>query len=109
VQRTVKAIPTAVACRWGPSRWRSHPFPRTTDGRPLPVDPQPSFNGYSTGKWEGDTLVVSTNGLRDDTWLDTAGTPLSGAARLTERFRRSSFDTLEIDIAVDDPKGYTRS
>ena len=79
-----------------------------TDGRPLPVDPQPSWNGYSTGKWEGDTLVVETNGFRDDLWMDMAGTPLTSAARVTERFRRPSFGTLEIDATVNDPQAFTR-
>lgn len=78
------------------------------DGRPLPEDPQPSWNGYSTGKWEGDTLVVETNGFRDDLWMDMAGTPLTGAARVTERFRRPNFGRLEIDATVNDPKAYTR-
>ncbi len=58
------------------------------DARPLPADPQPSWNGYSSGKWEGDTLVVHTNGLRDGIWLDLKGDPLTEAAKLTERFRR---------------------
>jgi hypothetical protein len=79
-----------------------------TDGRPLPVDPQPSWNGYSTGKWEGDTLVVETNGFRDDLWMDMAGTPLTQAAKVTERFRRPNFGTLEIDATVNDPQAYTR-
>jgi hypothetical protein len=78
------------------------------DGRPLPVDPQPSWNGYSTAKWEGDTLVVETNGFRDDLWMDMAGTPLTDAALVTERFRRPTFGTLEIDATVNDPKAYTR-
>jgi hypothetical protein len=46
-----------------------------TDGRPLPVDPQPAWNGYSTGKWEGDNLVVNSIGFRDDLWLDSSGKP----------------------------------
>ncbi len=78
------------------------------DGRSLPVDPQPSWNGYSTAKWEGDTLVAETNGFRDDLWMDMAGTPLTGAARVTERFRRPNFGTLEIDATVNDPKAYTK-
>lgn len=78
------------------------------DGRSLPVDPQPSWNGYSTAKWEGETLVVKTNGFRDDLWMDMAGTPLTGAATVTERFRRPNFGTLEIDATVNDPKAYTR-
>jgi hypothetical protein len=78
-----------------------------TDGRPLPVDPQPSWTGYSSGAWEGDTLVVQTNGIRDDLWLDAKGSPLTDAARLTERFRRVTFGKLEIQVTVDDPKAYT--
>lgn len=78
------------------------------DGRPLPVDPQPSWNGYSTAHWEGETLVVRTNGFRDDLWMDMTGTPLTSAATVTERFRRPNFGTLEIEATVDDPKAYTR-
>jgi hypothetical protein len=78
------------------------------DGRPLPVDPQPSWSGYSTAKWEGDTLVVQTNGLRDELWLDVAGNPMTDAATLTERIRRPNFGTLEIELTVNDPKAYTR-
>jgi hypothetical protein len=79
-----------------------------TDGRPLPADPQPSFNGYSTGKWEGDTLVVETNGFRDGLWLDRNGSPLTEAARMIERFHRVNYGKLEIEITIDDPKAYTR-
>lgn len=114
----------------GPIKMHLHPYPRRiiqtpgltvllferdtayrqifTDGRALPEDPQPSFNGYSTGKWEGDTLVVQTSGIKDGTWLDVRGTPLTDAAKITERFRRPSFGRLEIDITVDDAKAYTR-
>jgi hypothetical protein len=79
-----------------------------TDGRPLPKDPEPSWNGYSIGRWEGDTLVVETNGLRDGTWLDRKGSPMTDAATLTERFRRVNYGRLEIDVTVNDPKAYTR-
>ncbi len=79
-----------------------------TDGRPLPVDPQPSFYGYSTAKWEGDTLVVQTIGFKDDLWLDISGTPLTDAAKVTERYHRPSFGKLEIDVTVDDSKAYTK-
>jgi hypothetical protein len=81
-----------------------------TDGRPLPPNdgPQPWYYGYSSGKWEGDTLVVDTNNLRDDGWLDIIGTPLTDLARLTERFRRVNFGRMEIDITVDDPKAFTK-
>jgi hypothetical protein len=79
------------------------------DGRPLPGnDPQPWWYGYSTGKWDGDTLVVETTGFRDGGWLDINGSPLTDAAKWTERFRRSNYGNLEIEITVDDPKAYTR-
>jgi hypothetical protein len=78
------------------------------DGRPLPDDPQPTWNGYSIAKWEGDTLVVQSIGFRDDQWLDAAGSPLTNAARVTERFRRRDFGHLQIEITVDDTKAYTK-
>lgn len=79
-----------------------------TDGRPLPVDPNPAWNGYSSARWEGDTLVVQTAGFRDGLWLDMGGSPMSDAARMTERMRRPNYGTLEVQITVDDPKAYTR-
>ena len=78
-----------------------------TDGRPLPVDPQPSYNGYSTARWEGDALVVTSKGFRDGMWLDRAGSPLTPDATVTERFRRRDYGHLDIDLTVDDPKAYT--
>jgi hypothetical protein len=79
------------------------------DGRPLPNnDPEPWYYGYSTGRWEGDTLVVETSGFRDDGWLDIVGTPMTDQAKMTERFRRVSYGRMEIDITVDDPKAYTK-
>jgi len=79
-----------------------------TDARPLPEDPQPSWNGYSSAKWDGDTLVAQTAGFRDDIWLDMRGNPLTSAAKMTERFRRPDFGHLEIDVTIDDPKAYTK-
>jgi len=79
-----------------------------TDGRPLPSDPNPSWNGYSSGHWEGDTLVVHTTGFRDRMWLDAIGNPLTDAAHITERFRRPDFGHLEVQLTVDDPKAYTK-
>ena len=75
-----------------------------TDGRPLPVDPNPAWNGYSSGKWTGNTLVVDTIGLRDGLWLDLAGSPLTDAAKVREKIRRPDFGHLEIEVTVDDPK-----
>jgi hypothetical protein len=79
-----------------------------TDARPLPADPQPSWNGYSSGKWEGDALVVRSIGFQDGLWLDANGSPLTEAGKITERIRRVNFGTLEIEITVDDSKAYTK-
>jgi hypothetical protein len=80
-----------------------------TDGRPLPgKDAEPWWYGYSTGRWDGDTLVVETNGFRDDVWLDVEGSPLTSAAKMTERFRRVNYGNIEIEVTVDDPKAYTK-
>jgi len=79
-----------------------------TDGRPLPDDPTPGWNGYSTARWEGDTLVVQTIGFRDSLWIDLHGSPMSDAAKMTERLRRPNYGTLDVEITVDDPKVYTR-
>jgi hypothetical protein len=78
-----------------------------TDGRPLPAVEQPTFDGYSVGTWDGDTLVVQTIGFKDGLWLDRSGSPLTDAAKMTERFRRVNYGTLEITITVDDSKAYT--
>ncbi len=79
-----------------------------TDGRPLPNDPQPSWQGYSSGKWVGDTLVVDSIGFRDGLWLDIIGSPMTDAAKVRERIRRPDFGHLEVEVTVDDPKAYTR-
>jgi hypothetical protein len=80
-----------------------------TDGRPSPKnDPQPWWYGYSVGHWEGDTLVVETTGFRDDVWLDVNGSPLTETGKITERFRRPNYGTLEIEITIEDPKAYTK-
>lgn len=79
-----------------------------TDGRPLPVDPKPSWNGYSSGRWDGDTLVVETAGFRDGLWLDFNGDPMTDAAKVTERFRRVNYGNMEIEVTVDDPKAYSK-
>lgn len=77
------------------------------DGRPLPADPQPTWLGYSVGRWEGDTLVVETTGFNGRAWLDTSsGHPQTEAAGVTERFTRRDFGHLEIDITIDDAKAY---
>ena len=79
-----------------------------TDGRPLPTDPDPTWMGYSVGHWEGDTLVVETNGLNDRAWLDAFGHPRSESMRITERYRRRDFGHMDLEITFNDPKYYTR-
>jgi hypothetical protein len=79
-----------------------------TDGRPLPEDPTPSWQGYSSAKWSGDTLVVDTIGLRDDIWIDWDGSVLTESAKVREQFRRPDFGHLEVVVTVDDPKAYTK-
>jgi hypothetical protein len=79
-----------------------------TDGRPLPEDPTPSWQGYSSAKWSGDTLVIDTIGVRDDTWIDWHGSVLTPAAKVREQMRRPDFGHLEIQVTVDDPKAYTK-
>jgi hypothetical protein len=79
-----------------------------TDGRKLPVDPSPSWLGYSVGRWEGDTLVVDTSGFNSKGWLDVLGHPQSEAMHITERYRRRDFGHLDLEITIDDPKMYTK-
>jgi hypothetical protein len=79
-----------------------------TDARALPEDPNPSWEGYSSAKWSGDTLVIDTIGLRDDTWIDWNGSVLTEAAKVREQMRRPDFGHLEIQVTVDDPKAYTK-
>ena len=79
-----------------------------TDGRELPKDPQPSWMGYSVGKWDGDTFVVDTIGINEKTWMDNAGRPHSDALHTIERYRRREFGTMDVTLTIDDPKAYTR-
>jgi hypothetical protein len=79
-----------------------------TDGRPLPKDPDPTWMGYSVGRWEGDTLVVETIGINDRAWLDGFGHPRSESMHITERYRRRDFGHMDLEITFNDPKYYTR-
>jgi hypothetical protein len=78
------------------------------DGRSLPNNPDPSWNGSSVGKWQGDTLVVDTIGLNDKGWLDGFGHPRSEQMHITERYRRRDFGHIDLEITFEDPKYYTR-
>jgi hypothetical protein len=79
-----------------------------TDGRGLPEDPNPTWFGYSVGRWEGDTLVVTTAGFNDRTWLDFNGHPHSEALRTTERFHRRDFGHMDFEMTLEDPQAFTK-
>src|SRR5688572_31043915 len=78
------------------------------DGRPLEREPNPSWMGYSVGRWDGDTLVVDSYGFHAGTWLDRDGHPHTEQLRLTERYRRPNFGTLDIEVTLSDPGAYAR-
>jgi hypothetical protein len=78
------------------------------DGRKLPVDPAPAWQGYSVGRWQGDTLVIDTIGFRDGGWLDARGTARSGEMRIEERVRRRDFGHLDLTITMTDPRTFTK-
>ena len=125
-----KDNPDARCLPLGPLQMLAHPLPKKiiqvpgllvilhernmefrqifTDGRPMPSEPQPSWYGYSSGRWERDTLVVETVGFNDGLWADFNGSPLTDRASMTERFRRPNFGTLEIAVTIDDPGAYTK-
>jgi hypothetical protein len=129
VQTHGKDNPDAHCLPIGVVQLHTHPYPRRiiqtpgmvvilyekdgvfrqiyTDGRPLPQDPVPWFYGYSSGKWVGDTLVVETVGLKDN-WLDFRGSPMTEEAKVTEKFRRTNYGNLELELTIDDRKAYTQ-
>ena len=79
-----------------------------TDGRALPTNSAATDNGYSVGKWEGDTLVVDTVSFNDRTWLDNVGHPHSEALHVLERIRRVNHDTLQVTFTIEDPKAFSQ-
>jgi hypothetical protein len=78
------------------------------DGRQLPKDPNPSWMGYSVGRWQGDTLVVETIGFTERAWLDYDGHPHTEALRMTERYHRRDFGHLDVTVTYDDPGAYAK-
>jgi hypothetical protein len=78
------------------------------DGRGHPKDSDPTWMGHSIGRWDGDTLVVDTVDINDQSWLDGFGHPHSEALHVVERFRRVNHDTLEVSVVYEDPKVYTK-
>ena len=81
-----------------------------TDGRGHPPDilDYPEWMGHSIGRWQGDTLVVETIGMREETWLDTAGFEHSDKLRMTERFQKTGPDAIRLTVTIDDPVFYTK-
>jgi hypothetical protein len=80
-----------------------------TDGRSHPQSPEPTWLGYSVGRWDSDVFVVETTGFKDGGWLDTLkGRPHSDALRVTERFRRTDFGHMQLSITIDDPKAFLK-
>ena len=78
------------------------------DGRELEKDPNPTWMGYSVGHWDGDTLVVDSNGFNESTWLDVDGHPHTEGLRMTERYRRPDIGHIELQITLEDPKAYAK-
>jgi hypothetical protein len=78
------------------------------DGRSLEPDPNPTWMGYSVGRWEGDTLVVESNGYTDRSWLDWDGHPHTEALRITERYTRHDIGRMDVSVTMTDPKAYPR-
>jgi hypothetical protein len=78
------------------------------DGRKLPEDPNPSWSGYSVGRWEGDALIVETVGITSRAPLDAFSHPRSDAMRMQERWRRRDFGHLDIEVTIEDPHYYSK-
>jgi hypothetical protein len=80
-----------------------------TDGRKPLMDPDlPRWWGYSTGRWDGDTFVVTTTGVDERTWVDHFGYPHSVDMVLEERYRRTAYDVMELSMTITDPKIYAK-
>jgi hypothetical protein len=79
-----------------------------TDGRELEADAAPSWMGYSVGRWEGDTLVVDSNGFNDKTWVSRYGLTHTEALRVRERYRRADFGHLQVEVTFTDPGAYAK-
>jgi hypothetical protein len=78
------------------------------DGRKLPGDMSPTWQGYSVGRWEGDTLVIDTAGFNDRSWLDARGTGRSTDMLIEERFHRRDYGHMDLTITINDPQIFTR-
>jgi hypothetical protein len=81
-----------------------------TDGRqnPQPEEVTPTYYGYSSGRWEGDTFVVDSTAYTERFWFTNGGLPHTEGLHLTERISRPDFNTLRYEVTVNDPGTYTR-
>ena len=99
--------PVAVCSDSGdPSHARRQTRPESGDA--THADPNPTWYGYSVGRWEGDAFVVETAGFKEGSWLTNQGHPHTEALRTTERFRRVEFGRMQLSVTIDDPKVYAR-
>lgn len=78
-----------------------------TDGRELGPNAKPAWMGYSTGRWQDDTFVVTTRGFNGKAWLDQLGRPTTDQLTVTERFTRTHYGHMNIEVTIDDPGAYT--
>ena len=100
--RRILQHPTMIAVLYNDGSYREI----FMDGRELEENPLPTWMGYSVGRWEGDTLVVESNGYNDKTWLNSRGVSHTGQLRMTERFRRPDFGRMEIEVTYEDPGAF---
>jgi hypothetical protein len=87
-----------------PPRVPDHPHRRAAASRRL----EPSYLGDSVARWEGDTLVVDVTGFNDKTWLAASAPSTARKLRVTERYRRDTYDTIIYDVTMDDPEVFTK-
>jgi hypothetical protein len=78
------------------------------DGRKLEEDPEPTWYGYAVGHWDGNTLVVDSNGFNGRGWFANGGYPWSEDAKLEERYTRANHDTINVTMTLTDPATYTK-
>jgi hypothetical protein len=77
------------------------------DGRTHPKDPNPTWQGHSIGRWEGDTLVIDTTGYNDKSWLSLTGIPHTEKLHTVERIRRPDYGHIDVEITMDDSAAFT--
>ena len=90
------------------AEWESQVRRIFTDGRPLASDPDPTYNGQSAGHWEGNTLVATSFGFRDDTNMESSGLPKSDKAIAYERIWLADDDTLRDEFTLVDPVAFAK-